>query len=83
MENRQNQRKRTFIGAKILLNGGASVLDCLVKDLSDGGARLALDGAPSVPREFDLLFSDGRSFRCTVQWRMITGLGVRFKLPAQ
>jgi hypothetical protein len=80
MENRVNQRKRTFIGAKILLNGGASVIDCLVKDMSDGGARLMLDGAPTVPPAFDLTLSDGRSFHCTVQWRTITGLGVSFAI---
>jgi hypothetical protein len=80
MENRRDQRKRTFIGAKILLNDGASVMDCLVRDLSDGGARLALDGAATVPGEFGLALSDGRSFQCTVQWRTLTGLGVRFSL---
>lgn len=83
MENRQNQRKRTFIGAKIVLNGGASVIDCLVKDLSDGGARLAVDGAPTIPKEFDLAFSDGRSFHCAVQWRTINGLGVSFTPASQ
>jgi hypothetical protein len=83
MEHRNSQRKRSFIGAKILLNGGASVIDCLIKDLSDGGARLTLDGAPTVPREFDLLFSDGRSFRCTVRWRTMTALGVSFARPAE
>jgi hypothetical protein len=55
-------------------------MDCLVRDLSDGGARLALDGAATVPGEFGLALSDGRSFQCTVQWRTLTGLGVRFLL---
>lgn len=78
MEHRQSQRKRTFLGAKIVLNGGASVIDCLVRDLSEGGARLALDGAPTVPAQFDLSLADGRSFHCTVQWRTMNALGVSF-----
>jgi len=39
MDSRRAYRKRTFIGAKILLNEGSSALDCVVKDLSDGSAR--------------------------------------------
>ncbi|RDJ05280.1 hypothetical protein B5K06_25970 [Rhizobium grahamii] len=33
----KSSSKRTFIGAKILFKDGASVLDCIVKDLSEGG----------------------------------------------
>ncbi|KQV65117.1 pilus assembly protein PilZ [Rhizobium sp. Root1220] len=76
MEARQTPRRRTFIGGKILLNGGASVFDCTVKDLSTGGARLSLDGALAVPSEFELLLSDGRMFHCAVKWRRLNTLGV-------
>lgn len=78
MDSRSAHRKRTFIGGKILLNGGASVLDCIIKDMSDGGARLAVDGALAVPQEFDLRLSDGRDFHCSVKWRQIASLGVSF-----
>ena len=74
-----SHRKRTFIGAKIVLNGGASVFDCIVRDLSDGGARLALDGALAVPGEFRLSLSDGRAFDCSVRWRRLNLLGVSFQ----
>jgi hypothetical protein len=77
-DNRVSQRRRTLIGAKIVLNGGASVMDCIVKDLSDGGARLALDGAIAVPLEFRLVLSDGRVFDCVVRWRRVNMLGVSF-----
>ncbi len=78
-DNRLSQRRRTLIGAKIVLNGGASVMDCIVRDLSDGGARLALDGAITAPSEFRLTLSDGRAFDCLVRWRRVNMLGVRFK----
>ena len=81
MEGRTDHRKRTFIGAKILLKGGASVLDCVVKDLSDGGARLRVDGAVAVPEEFDLKLSDSRSFHCRVVWRRLEAVGVSFQVP--
>ena len=78
MDSRSTHRKRTFIGGKVLFNGGGSVLDCVVKDLSDGGARLAVEGALAVPQEFNLRLSDGRVFDCTVRWRQFGSLGVRF-----
>jgi hypothetical protein len=74
MDGRKTHRRRTLIGAKILLNGGSSVLDCVVKDLSDGGARLIMDGAIAVPpADFDLHLSDGRVFRsCRIAWRQVS-----------
>ncbi|MEK1871805.1 MAG: PilZ domain-containing protein [Rhizobium altiplani] len=79
MDGRKAHRRRTLIGAKILLNGGSSVLDCVVKDLSDGGARLVMDGAIAVPADFDLHLSDGRVFRsCRIAWRQVSSLGVSF-----
>jgi len=84
MDGRKAHRRRTLIGAKILLNGGSSVLDCVVKDLSDGGARLVMDGAIAVPpADFDLHLSDGRVFHsCRIAWRQVSSLGVSFSQPS-
>ncbi|WP_183864070.1 PilZ domain-containing protein [Rhizobium sp. BK399] len=80
MDGRRDHRKRTFIGAKILLNGGACVLDCVVKDLSEGGARVSVNGAFAVPAQFDLKLSDSRSFHCRSKWRRLESLGVSFQV---
>lgn len=82
MEHRCSQRKRTFLGAKIVLNRGSSILDCIVKDMSNSGARLSLDGALTVPEEFDLALSDGKVFHCAVKWRRLALLGVSFMAQA-
>jgi len=83
MDGRKTQRRRTLIGAKILFNEGSSVLDCVVKDLSEGGARLVMDGAIAVPANFDLHLSDGRVFRsCRIAWRQVSSLGVAFSHPS-
>jgi len=54
------------------------VFDCIVKDISDAGARLKVQNVVSVPETFKLLISDGRSFEATVKWRRIDSIGVRF-----
>ncbi|WP_244510102.1 PilZ domain-containing protein [Rhizobium sp. AC27/96] len=78
MIKRQALRSRAFLGASIVLGHGTSTLDCLVKDISATGARLAVENAIAVPEVFVLRISDGRSFLCRVRWRRINAVGVQF-----
>ena len=78
MQNRENVRSRSFLGAKIVLDGGYSVFDCIVRDISPAGARLKVQNAVSIPDTFKLLLSDGRSFDATVKWRRINSVGISF-----
>lgn len=82
MQDREHVRARAFLGAKIVLDGGFSVFDCIVRDISEAGARLKVENAVSVPQNFTLLISDGRSFEATVKWRRIDSIGVRFAAAA-
>jgi hypothetical protein len=79
-DHRAAQRHRTLLGAKILFNSGHSVFDCLIRNLSDTGARLHLEDALAVPENFTLTVVDGRSFPCTVVWRKVGMIGVHFDL---
>ena len=75
MKDRQH-RSRSFLGATIVVDGGNSVFDCIVKDISDTGARLMLQNALPIPETFALRIVDGREFECVVRWRRINALGV-------
>ncbi|MBO9100022.1 PilZ domain-containing protein [Rhizobium sp. B230/85] len=81
LQNREHVRSRSFLGAKIVLEGGYSVFDCIVRDISPAGARLKVQNAVSIPDTFKLLLSDGRSFDATVKWRRIDSVGVSFPVP--
>ena len=81
LQNREHVRSRAFLGAKIVLDGGFSVFDCIVKDISEAGARLKVQNVVSIPETFKLLISDGRSYDATVKWRRIDSVGVRFSTP--
>jgi PilZ domain len=76
-ERRRAQRHRTLKAGKIILAHGASVIDCTIRNLSNEGAALAVDGAATLPAEFDLQF-DGETRHCTVAWRRVDRLGVKF-----
>jgi hypothetical protein len=77
-ERRRGQRHRTLKAGKIVLRNRASVIDCTIRNLSLEGAAIAVDGAATLPAVFDLEF-DGERRRCTVAWRRLDRLGVKFR----
>ena len=79
IERRSDQRMRTLKGAKILLPGHRSTIDCTVRNYSPAGAKLKLESTISVPDRFDLQISPGDELHpCRVAWRSLTEIGVRF-----
>jgi len=78
LQQRNSQRRRSLIGAQIISNNGFSTLDCLVRDMSDTGARLKVENSVTIPEQFSLTLSDGRSFMATVRWRRVDTIGVSF-----
>lgn len=63
--------------ARILCNY-RSVLVCVIRDMSAGGACLEIDPAAAVPDRFDLI-PDGNDPRsCRVVWRFSDRMGVTF-----
>ena len=66
-----------FKAGKIVFNQGGSVIDCTVRNVSRTGATLDVQSAVTVPQKFELCW-DGNVQRCTVVWRKMDCLGVRF-----
>lgn len=83
-EHRSEARQRVFLKGRISFNNGASSMDCLVRDLSTAGARLALTETATLPDVFDLYIPQkDRSFRSTLRWRRDDGVGVTFDEAAR
>ena len=77
-ESLRHHRPRTLKAAQILLSKTSS-LDCVVKDLTETGARLRIPSALHVPDEFTLsITGDGTRRPAQVVWRKISEVGVRF-----
>ena len=56
--NRREQFRRTVIkGARIVFNDRQSTLNCRVRDMTSGGARLDLSTQQLLPHEFELQVS--------------------------
>ena len=77
-EKRGVPRRHVLKSAKVVYNGGHSVLDCRLQDISETGARIRLPTPVVLPDEFNLHLSDGSKPRVEVVWRTAVMLGVRF-----
>jgi hypothetical protein len=75
---RAGRRMRTLKKGTVVFNGGYSVYDCVVRNLSDGGAMLQISGL-GIPTHFELAMDSTKQRRaCTVRWRTDNALGVSF-----
>jgi PilZ domain len=79
-EQRQASRLRSLVGARIVLNNGQATVDCLIRDVSETGAKLILSSPVPLPDRFDLIVPQkGITRRVRVAWRRATEIGVRFE----
>lgn len=78
-EHRRESRSRTFLKGRIIFNNGSSSMDCLVRDMSMSGARLALSQSAVLPEAFDLYIPQKeKTYRSSLRWRRSDGIGVTF-----
>jgi hypothetical protein len=78
LEKRLSPRRNTMIIATIVYDNGRSRIDCVIRNLSDGGAKLEVPTVRGIPASFDLLVPRHRPQRCRVAWRALKELGVQF-----
>ena len=66
-DGRKAPRRRVLKAGTIAFNNRHSTLQCTVRDLSDGGARLLIDGSINAPDTFELFVElDGLEASCAV-----------------
>ena len=83
-ETRRAKRKAFDYVALLDFCDGEEPRPCEVRDISAGGARLAVFcGTDAVPEVFELVLSHSAKVKraCKVAWRSPTELGVQFMKP--
>ena len=77
-ERRKNPRSRVLKGAKLVL-GTSSVIDCVVRNVTNAGARVQIANTVELPEALGLTFDGGFSIRpCRIVWRTVTETGIEF-----
>ncbi len=73
---------RTLKQGKVVTSNW-TMMDCLIRDISDTGARIALGGVAELPQEFRLLIVSSETLvPAELEWRRGLLVGVRFTGPA-
>jgi hypothetical protein len=78
-EKRANDRIRSFLRAQIIFNNRMTTIDCIIKNISATGARVALNDTLAVPTEFDIYIPQrGYSHHARLVWRDRDSIGIDF-----
>jgi methyl-accepting chemotaxis protein len=81
-ERRRLARSRVIKSAKLVV-GTSSVVNCVVRNLTNTGARIEVPDTTVLPETLVLTFDGGRSMRsCRLVWRTINETGLEF-VPAK
>jgi hypothetical protein len=78
-EKRTIPRQRTFKGGVIAFNNRSSTIDCVVQNLTPGGAMLKVASSVGIPDRFELKLEHEDFRSCRVKWRRDNAIGVAFE----
>jgi PilZ domain-containing protein len=76
-ERRNAPRRRVLKAGMIITHEKFSTINCVVRNVSEFGARIEVEAAVLIPGQFELLF-DGKSCVCEVAWKSQRHFGLRF-----
>ena len=78
-ERRRSERQKSFLRGCVYFNKRRGAIDCLIRDISDSGARIIFSDTVNVPDLIDLYIPQKeRTVRARVQWRHGDEIGLAF-----
>ena len=80
LDRRQRPRDKVIYGGVAEINERGSTMDCVVRNISEGGACVELDQAAKLPDQINLKIPrKGRSFLAKMIWRHANRVGLAFR----
>lgn len=81
-ERRDATRQRTFLQGRLFYNNRRNSVDCVIRDISDTGARVKFSAAVAVPDALELYVPHrDQMYRVRTEWRDGDEMGVTFAVP--
>jgi hypothetical protein len=82
-ERRRSVRKKSFLRGCVYFDKRRSAVDCLIRDLSDEGARIIFSGTTNFPDVVELYIPHKEeTIRAHVKWRRGDEVGLAFPAAA-
>jgi PilZ domain len=83
-ERRGSRRSKSFLRGFVYVSRKRGALACLIRDLSDKGARIIFSDTVTLPDVLDLYIPQrDRTLRARVEWRRNDEIGLAFTEAAQ
>jgi hypothetical protein len=83
-ERRHATRKKSFLRGCVYFNKRRGAMDCLIRDLSEVGARIIFSSAVNVPDVVELYIPQKEeTIRARVKWRHGDEVGLAFPAAAE
>jgi hypothetical protein len=80
LDRRQSPRDKVLYGGVAQVNERCSTMDCVVRNISEGGACVEFDTSARLPEEMNLTIArKGRSFLARMIWRQANRVGLAFR----
>ena len=80
VENRANRRRRCFLGARVIFNERQATMSCMVRNISDFGARLEFGACPALPDSIELMLDSEAGYApARIVWRDLNHIGIAFE----
>lgn len=81
-ERRHTPRHRTFLQGRVYYNSRRQSADCIIRELTDEGARLSFTDPVALPHAFELHIPNrDQTLRVETVWNHGTDVGVAFARP--
>ena len=77
-EKRKSNRISKKLPSQIFALTGEHIIECVIVDLSEGGARISLADFPELVPDYFKLKVGAILPKCRVRWRRLNDLGVEF-----
>jgi hypothetical protein len=80
LDRRQSVRDRLILGGVASINDRGSTMDCVVRNMSEGGACVEFDETAKLPDEMRVTVTlKGCSFFARTRWRQAGRVGLAFR----
>jgi hypothetical protein len=80
LDRRQSARARAVLGGVAAINSSGSTMDCVVRNISEGGACVEFENVARLPEEMSLSIArKGRSFLARMVWGQANRVGLAFR----
>jgi hypothetical protein len=77
LDRRQEQRRRSLLGAELSFNHPQTQYDCVIRNFSASGALLVFADPTLLPTDFDVQVAHWKeAFRARLVWRRAEQVGV-------